>query len=120
MLESFLIYDCNKLISCLNVFFEGKNNVWKLGGLLKYFINTHIHTHTHVPRWIGPLPLSCSSAITQQVSRGECASSNAGQHHCRVTARHHTGERVRHGYVVWDYLVKGQRAEVTLHHPQVC
>ncbi len=53
-----------------------------------------------VPGWIEPLPLSCSSAVTEEVSRGQRTSSYAGQHHYRVTARHHAGERVGHGYLV--------------------
>lgn len=59
-----------------------------------------MYTHTHVPGWIGPLPLSSSSTVTEEVSRCQCASSDAGQHHCCVATRHHAGERGRHVYVI--------------------
>lgn len=64
----------------------------------------HIYTLTHLPGRIEPPFLSSSGAVTEEISRCQCASSYAGQNHCRVTARHHTSERGRHSYLAWVFL----------------
>lgn len=60
----------------------------------------NMYTLTHIPGRIDPPAFSSSGAVTEEISRCQCASSHAGQNHCRVTARHHTSERARHGYLV--------------------
>lgn len=47
-------------------------------------------TITRVPGWIEPPPVGCSTAVTEEVRRCQCASSNAGQHRCLLLRPHIT------------------------------